>query len=305
MIASVFSKSKPINFVIVAAFIVFFVGGISFGRKGLDNLDIWENLNNIFVLLFSLFLLDFINAKSGVTQKNAYAILFFGLITALLPEIIDNSIFLWSNLFVLLALRRLISLQSRKYVKKKLFDASFWITIAAVLNPWSFLFYILVIVALIYYSGNDIKTIMTPIVGIICVLMLKVCYNIISFDNFIIDSDFYVSLHKNWDYFLQKKTLFSLIPLMVLVIWSVMRFIFSLKDRNAQNRPSYILVFLSLIVSLLVGVLSIGNDGGSLVFCLVPATLIIALSVEKIQRSEYVNAIITLFLILPIIKLFV
>ena len=57
----------------------------------------------------------------------------------------------------MLALRRLISLQSKLDIKKKLFDAAFWITIATLFYFWSMLFFALVIVALIYYSQNDIK----------------------------------------------------------------------------------------------------------------------------------------------------
>src|SRR5690606_35634366 len=85
------------------------------------------------IVLLSLFLLDFFASRNSLTKKNSYKLLMFGLFMAMLPETLLNSKMLLANFFVLLALRRIISLRSHKDMKKKLFDAAFWISIATLL----------------------------------------------------------------------------------------------------------------------------------------------------------------------------
>jgi hypothetical protein len=46
----------------------------------------------------------------------------------------------------LLALRRLISLQSMKASKEKIFDASLWVFIASLFHFWSILFIVLIFI---------------------------------------------------------------------------------------------------------------------------------------------------------------
>ena len=75
----------------------------------------------------------------------------FALLFAMFPETLKDSNLLIANVLVLFALRRLISLHSKLHIKKKLFDAAFWIALASLFYVWVLLFLLIVIVALIYY----------------------------------------------------------------------------------------------------------------------------------------------------------
>src|SRR5690606_6669648 len=133
MISSFFSKSKPIHLVVVSLLLLL-VSCIAkiFTLHQTFTIELFIKQMLLFgVCLLSLFVLDFFVSKNNLTKKNSYKILMFGLFIALLPETVLNSKFLIANLFVLLALRRIVSLRSQKDIKKKLFDAAFWITIAS------------------------------------------------------------------------------------------------------------------------------------------------------------------------------
>jgi hypothetical protein len=52
----------------------------------------------------------------------------------LFPSVFNNSNLLVANFFLLLAIRRMISLQTLKAPKEKIFDASIWIFIASLFH---------------------------------------------------------------------------------------------------------------------------------------------------------------------------
>jgi hypothetical protein len=74
---------------------------------------------------------------------------FFFLLIVFFPSVLDNVNLVVANFFILLAFRRLISLQSLK-ASKKIFDASFWIIVAALFQFWSILYLVLVFISIIF-----------------------------------------------------------------------------------------------------------------------------------------------------------
>jgi hypothetical protein len=305
MIASVFGKSKPINIIIVAVFLILFLSVLGISQTGFGLAKVGRLLFNVGILIFSLFLLDFINTRNNLTQKNSYTVLFFGLFIASFPQIVLHTDHLLSNLFLLFALRRLISLHSRKSVKKKLFDASFWITLAAVINPWSFVFIIVVLIAVGYFSGNDVKTALIPLIGMACVLVLKICYNILFFYSYLLDTDFVIQRQTGVVVDFSPGEWVVLGLFFLLFLWSAVKLLGSMKDRNAQLKPAYMLWFWAACLTVVISVFSGLKEGGAFVYALAPAALMLALNIETIQRPWLLNTVIALVTLLPLIQLVV
>src|SRR5690606_34010767 len=132
MITTIFSKSRPFNYILVTALLIlcFFLyqlkdittvnSGIELATKGVL----------LLLLVASLFISNFITKKNGLSKDNTFPFLFFFSFLILFPTTLGNTSLIISNFFVLLALRRLISLQSLVTPKEKIFDASLWIFIA-------------------------------------------------------------------------------------------------------------------------------------------------------------------------------
>jgi hypothetical protein len=70
-----------------------------------------------------------------------------------------------ANFFILLAFRRLISLQSLKASKEKIFDASFWIIVAALFQFWSILYLVLVFISIIFHVSRDYRNWFLPFIA--------------------------------------------------------------------------------------------------------------------------------------------
>jgi len=138
MLTSFFSKSRPINLTVVVVLLVIFYASANFFEWGQGE-NVWDLFQEVAVLgllILSLFVLNFIAKKNDLTKRSAYKTLLFALFAISFAELLENAPVIISNLCILLALRRIISLKSHKFVQQKIFDATFWIAIATLYNFW-------------------------------------------------------------------------------------------------------------------------------------------------------------------------
>lgn len=123
MISNIFGKTKPINFIIIFAFLLVLYGLTHFVLfdKTYTSEELAVQFFLLAVLLSSIFILDFIIKRNKLTAANSFAILYFSLLVAIFPETLVDYKAIVCSFFLLLATRRLISLRSLKEVKLKIF----------------------------------------------------------------------------------------------------------------------------------------------------------------------------------------
>jgi len=303
MITSIFSKSKPINFIIVAVYVsVLFV----VTNYTLLFSDLNSSLATFFkwgITLFLVFLIDFIVSKNNLTQRNSYAIMTFGLLFGMFPEAMTHIDILLANLFIVFALRRLISLHSNLHIKKKLFDAAFWIALATLFYFWAILFFALVIVALIYHSQNDFKNVIVPFVGVATVIVLLLVYNIIVDDVYFKPTNFkrYASL--DFTAYNSKGHILKLTVLFTSFVWTLIYFFKNIPDKNKKLKPSYFLMAWSSVIAILVAIIAPAKNGSEFLFLFAPFAIIMANYIEVISERWFKEVFIALLVITPIIGL--
>jgi hypothetical protein len=303
MITSIFSKSKPINFILVAVFIVLLFTILNFSLLFSDLDGIFKATVKLVVALFLVFLLDFIISKNNLTQRNSYGIMTFGLLFGMFPEALKHLDLLLCNLFVLFALRRLISLQTNLNVKKKLFDAGFWIMLATLFYFWAILFFALVLVALIYHSQNDIKNAIIPFVGVATVIVLLLVYNIFVYDVYIRPSNFERFASLDFTTYNSGKNILRFTVLFTSFIWILIYFFRILPDKNKKLRPSYFIIAWSSIIAILVAVIAPTKNGSEFLFLFAPFSIIMANYIEVISERWFKEIFVVLLIITPIIGL--
>lgn len=91
MITSIFKKSTPINYSIIAIAVIlmFFLSNFPFINTQNSPLD-WTKLILLFVeIIASFFLVNFIAKKNGLTKDNVYVLLFFFFEPTIIPKIVD------------------------------------------------------------------------------------------------------------------------------------------------------------------------------------------------------------------------
>ncbi len=304
MIARFFNTSKPIHSVIISVFIliIFVLSRQAEILSDINALLVLKEVCKYLVILLSVFVLDFLVNKNKLTQKNGYEILIYSLLLASFPESMKNTNVFMANLFIVFALRRIISLRSNLNIKKKLFDAAFWISIAALFHFWSFLFLTLVLAALILYMIPHFKNWMIPLVGIFTVIALVITYHIIEDSTIDVIERYIMGFEIGFDQYSQK----IIIPLSIILALSlvaIVRYLASLGVKQKAQRASFVLIFIAFIIGVIIIILSPSKNSSELLFVFPSLTIIISNYLESISKRWLAEIYLSLLIIAPIAML--
>ena len=132
MLANFFSKSKPVNFMII---IILFLVYYSVDMLVYRSLDVGlELLIQIPMYLVVFFLYNFIISKNRLTKDDSYAFLLFVIGLGCLPHL-DLHVFTLLEYFLLfLFLRKVYSIRWKR-LNEKLFDSGLWLGVLFLMSP--------------------------------------------------------------------------------------------------------------------------------------------------------------------------
>jgi hypothetical protein len=297
MIASLFSKTRPINyaFIFIMLFFCFFLYQFEVPSENFAFQAVFFKIGVFVMFLLSFFLVNFISLKNTLTQNDNYAILLFLVFILLFPSLLSNSKIVLSNVFLLLALRRLISLKTLNSSKEKIFDASFWIFLSAIFHFWSILYIVLVFISILFHSGKDYKNWILPFVSFLCVWILYIAISLLLFDNYSINSAvFQVSFN-----FFNFKDVYENMALSLFVSISVL--FFASQTIDYQNKPlnmqaSYKQVYFAFLLAVGIYVFSPNKSNDLLMYTFAPLAILGANMFEKMENSVYKEVSIYLLL---------
>ena len=305
MIASIFSNSKPINFIIV-----FFITVLAFfmARKNLIINDfsvvfIFKQLGMFLLCCLTILVINFIIYKNNLTNKNNYDILLFSLFFLLFYQTTNNTYILFSNFFVLLGLRRLISLHTQKSIKKKLFDAAFWFGIATLFYFWSGLFFILTIISLLLYTDNNIRHWIIPFVGYITVFIIAISVWLIT--NQDITFSFNLKDFISFDFSIYNTTNYLIGTTLALSfgIWASIFYVQNIKKKKKSLRVSFKIVMLAAVIAFFVIILSPLKTGSEFLFAFAPLAIIITNYLQTIQENWFKEVFLSMLFVVPFLLL--
>lgn len=305
MITSIFSKSKPINFVIV-----FFITLLAFifGRFGMPSEDVTalfllKEVGLFCVCYASILLVNFIVSKNSLSRKSNYEILLFSLFLFILTQTTSNINILFSNFFVLLGLRRIISLRSQIQVNKKLFDAAFWFAIAALFYFWAILFFVLILVTLALYNDIKVNHWVIPFTSVASVFIIASAVSIVLYDTYF---DTFKSLPEtsfNFNSYNSASYIIAITILLSFGIWSSFFYINSIKEKKKAFRVSFKSILFSAVIGFAIVILAPVKDGSEFLFVFAPLAIVVANYVEIIQEKWFKETFLAVLIVLPFILL--
>ena len=306
MITSIFNKSKPINFVIV-----FFITLLAFltarSTTVIEPLTISSVFRQMGLFLFcyiSILVVNFIVSKHSLTKKSNYEILLYSLFLLAIPQTTLNTNMLFANFFILLSLRRIISLRSFISPEKKLFDAAFWIGIATLFFFWSVLFFVLIFIALLLYTDNKVKHWIIPFAGVLTVFVIAVSVSVIVNDSFF---GVFKSLPEvSYDFNKYNTVQFLITTTMLLSfgLWASLFYVKSLKGKKKAFRPSFKIVLFAVLIAFVIVFLAPNKTGSEFLFLFAPLAIIIANYIETIQEKWFKELFVFTLIGVPFILLF-
>lgn len=299
MITSVFNKSTPINlFLVVILILVFFLlyqfQDVTWASSA------FSILNKVLIftiILASVFITNFIAKKNGLSKDSCYTIFFYLLFLLFFPSIFDNGNLIASNFFILLALRRLISLQSLKASKEKIFDASLWIFVAALFHFWSILYIVLVFISIMFHVARDYRNWVLPFIAFFAVGITSLFFAIVFHE----DVFGYISsnalINFNLDYFTNNYQNAAFSIYVTVALFFVISMFLSLPNRPLVLNASYKKIIGSFFIGIIVFVLSSNKSNDILVYTIAPLAIMATSHIEVKQlqlKQEMVLGVLIL-----------
>lgn len=287
MITTIFSKSRPFNYILVTALLIlcFFLYQLKDVTTVNSGIEIATKGVLLLLLVSSLFISNFITKKNGLSKDNTFPFLFFFCFLILFPTTLGNTSLIISNFFVLLALRRLISLQSLVTPKEKIFDASLWIFIASLFHFWSILFIILVFVSITLHVARDYRNWILPYIAFFTVATIFLLFAFI-FDKTLIDkllAKAYFSF--DFHYFTNKFQNIALSIYGAVTALFLFTQIVSLPSKPLIHHNSYKKIIITFFIGFAVYVVSPDKNNSILLYTFMPLAVMATGYFEEIQAN--------------------
>lgn len=289
MLTNFFGNSKPINFLVIfslffSILIFTFLGG---------NFSFNFTVIPLFLLLLGI--ANFIISKNNITFDNSFAFLFFVLLIGFFPKIITTNNILYVNITLFLFLRKVYSLQSSKNVFQKLFDAGLWLGVSFLITPISFLFFIVLYMAVFLHQHITFQKVIIPVLSFIIPIFLYFTYCFwydISFEiTFFELFNFGFSVYNHINY------LVSLIFVGTFVLFSIL--LKTPKTLSVKNtfRRNWILVLNNFMVAVIVVSGTANKNGSEFLYLIFPTAIILANGLELFEKKWWSSIILLLFFI--------
>lgn len=306
MFTSLFRKSTPVNYtlcllsVTVAYFL--FLDGRPYVTGFMP--ELLQKISLVLVLLATLFISNFISIKNGLSKNAAYTLLFYSLWLLCFPGLFNKPNLIFSNFFLVLALRRLVSLHSPKATQQKIFDASLWIFVATLYHFWSILFIGLVFVSILFHVSRNYKNWLLPGVAFVAIASIFMAYD------FWRDADLYdrllekVPIDTNLDYFADKTQNIAFSVYAVIVLFFLVSFTVSLPGRPQQYQSSYKKIVAAFFIGVMVFLISPFKSNELLAFTYAPLAIMASSDVE-FTNSQFRREFTILVAVLASLTLFV
>ncbi|TRX23746.1 DUF6427 family protein [Flavobacterium franklandianum] len=299
MITSVFKKSTPLNLILVVILMLVFFFIYQFQDLSWTNsvVSILKKAGLFLILLGSVFITNFIAKKNGLSKDSSYTILFYLLFLLFFPTVLGNTNLILSNFFILLALRRLISLQSLKSSKEKIFDASLWIFVASLFHFWSILYLVLVFISIIFHVARDYRNWFLPFIAFFAVGIISIGVSLI-FDKDILG---YITenavLNFNIDYFTNTYQNIAFSIYLTVGLFFVVSMFASLSSKPLLLHSSFKKIITSFFIVILIFAISSNKSNDLLIYTMAPLAIMATSHIEVKQlqlKQELVLGVLIL-----------
>ncbi len=301
MLTSFFSKSKPLNLTLIILLMCgFYLGATFFRIEKIDFSQILKLLGVLLALVLNVLVLNFIAKKNELTKRSAYKTLLFTLFCVSFFSLLENGPVIVANLFILLALRRIISLRSRKFIQKKIFDATFWIGIASLYYFWASLFFIVVFFAILSFAAY-FKNWLVPFVAFLAVVSLTTCFHLLAYDHFYTFSDWFQASDFDFSSYGNLRLLVPLSILLALLLWSLINYFSAMQKASITRRPVLSLILLCLVIAGAVAVFAPTKDGSEIIFFFVPFSIIASNYFDGKKDKLFKEVILAVLILMPFV----
>lgn len=289
MITSVFKKSTIVNYSLIGTLLLvfFFLYQTSDALIANSSNGFTQTALRFVLLLVSFFLVNFTVKKSNLTKDSAYTVLFFLLFLLIFPGVFGSSSLLFANFFLLLAIRRLISLQTLKQPKEKIFDASMWIFIASLFHFWCILFVLLIYISIFFHVSRDYRNWILPFVAFFVGGIIFMVSALVFDQTWITHIVNQTQTNFELDYFTNNYQNIALSFFVVVALYFMLSMIFSLTNKPLILQASYKKMIFGFLIGVTIFLISPEKNNTTLIFTFMPLAVMATSNIESSQSQMY------------------
>lgn len=299
MITSVFKKSTVVNYSLIVVLLVlfFFLFQTSDALNAHAVNGISRTTTLLVLLISSFFLINFTVKKNNLTKDSSYTIFFFLLFLLIFPSVFGNRNLLFANFFLLLAIRRLISLQTLKAPKEKIFDASMWIFIASLFHFWCVLFILLVYISIFFHVSRDYRNWLLPFVAFFATVVIFLVAALVLDPTWINHIVHQTQTHFELDYFTNNYQNIALSFFVVIALYFLLSMMMSLTHKPLILQASYKKMIFGFLIGVTIFLISPEKNNTTLIFTFMPLSVMCTNNIEYSQNRMYQEIVLLLLIV--------
>jgi hypothetical protein len=265
--------------------------------------EIWQEVGMFLILVLSVFILNFISGRNELTGRNAYKSILFAGFLCMFSAALQNNDVIIANLFLLLALRRILSLKSQRETVKKIFDATLWIGVASLFYFWSILFLFVVYFGLLVHVGHRFKNWLVPLVALLALLCIVTSADLLITDTFYTLADWTQAINLNFEHYRNLSLLIPAAFLFALTLWSSFFYVIIIQKASANAKSSLFIILLCVGVALTVAVLAPTKNGSELMFFFAPLAIVVTNYFQTMKDQWFKEMLFITIILLPVLLL--
>lgn len=306
MITSVFKKSTPFNFslVVILILVFFFLYQFQDSSWTNSNFMILHKVGLLVVILTSVFLTNFISKKNTLSKDSCYTIFFYSFFLLFFPTVLDNSKLILANFFILLALRRLISLHSLKASKEKIFDASFWIFIASLFHFWAIIYLVLVFISIIFHVARDYRYWALPFIAFFSVGTIFIIFSIIFNVEIIPYFDECIKTDLALNYFTNNYQNLAFSIFVTIALFFLISMVSTVTNRALIVQPSLKKIIVSFVIGIIIFIISAHKSNDLLLFTIPTLSIMATAHIEIPQLKLKQEMVLVVFILCSLFAFF-
>lgn len=287
MLTNIFSNSKPFNYILVTGLTVllFFWSSIGHPERFSSVAAVFRTLGLLLLIVTSLYIANFVTKRNGMSKDSTFPFYFYFAFLIFFPSFFSNTDAVIANFFIVLAMRRLISLQSLVSPKEKIFDASLWIFLATLFQFWAILYLVIVFASIIFHVSRDYRNWVIPFIAFFAVgSIFFLAY--IFFDHHIVEGFRQrAQMDLSFDYFTNKMQNLSLAIFAALSFLLFFGLLFSLGRKPLMLHSAYKKILFAFLAGVAIFVLSPDKDNSLLAFTFMPLAVMATSYIENLDNQ--------------------
>lgn len=300
MITTIFSKSNPVNYLIVGFLVVisFVINEWRLVFVKNESFFFLESLTTILLLVTSLFLTNFIAKRNFLSKDNSYVFLFMGMFLIFVPECLADFKMICAHFFVILAIRRVISLQSLTLVKEKIFDASLWIFVASLFHFWSILFILLVFSAILFHVASDYRNWILPIIALFAVGLVFAAFCMFTNQAYYLDLYNQLKWDLSFGYFESKIESATLVLFLIFSVFFTTTYISGINKKPTSVQSNVFKVIFTWAIAVFIVIISPQKSNALLLFTMFPISIFASDFLENAPVKWFKESIAALVILI-------